>query len=59
MRLVRGIHEGSVGGAVWRFVVFVAGLIPAILAVTGVVMWWRARSWKGKLAARQRATVVA
>ncbi|WP_425229302.1 PepSY-associated TM helix domain-containing protein [Sphingomonas sp.] len=54
-RLVRGIHEGSVGGPVWRLIVFVAGLIPAVLAVTGVVMWWRARGWKAQLRARQVA----
>ena len=43
MRLVRGLHEGSVGGPVWRVVVFVSGLVPAVLAVTGVIMWWRMR----------------
>ena len=58
-RLVRGIHEGSVGGPLWQAIVFIAGLVPAVLAVTGVVMWWRARGWKGKLAKRQRAKVVA
>ena len=57
MRLVRGIHEGSVGGPLWQAIVFLAGLIPAMLAVTGVIMWWRARGWKAQLAARQRAKV--
>ena len=59
MRLVRGIHEGSVGGPLWRLIVFVAGLIPAVLAVTGIIMWWRARGWKARLAARRQARVAA
>lgn len=44
MQLVRGMHEGSVGGSLWRLVMFLTGLVPAVLAATGVVMWWRARS---------------
>jgi acyl-CoA synthetase (AMP-forming)/AMP-acid ligase II len=31
------------------------GLIPAALAVTGIIMWWRARGWRGDLAARRAA----
>ena len=59
MPLVRAIHEGSVGGPVWRLIVFLGGLIPAMLAVTGVIMWWRARGWKAQLAARQRTRAAA
>ena len=55
MRWMRGVHEGSIGGPLWQLLVFLGGLIPAGLAVTGVIMWWRARGWKGQLAARQRA----
>lgn len=42
-RLMRRIHEGEAGGALWKLVVFVGGLIPAALAVTGVLMWWNSR----------------
>ena len=45
-RLMRGVHDGSVGGPVWQAIVFIGGLVPAALAVTGVVMWWRARRWR-------------
>ena len=53
-RLMRQIHEGSIGGPVWQVIVFLGGLLPAVLAITGVIMWWRARGWKAQLAARQR-----
>ncbi|WP_419809121.1 PepSY-associated TM helix domain-containing protein [Sphingomonas sp.] len=54
-RFMRQLHEGEIGGTVWAAIVFLGGLIPAMLAVTGIVMWWRARGWKAQLAARQRA----
>ncbi len=43
-RLMRGIHDGSIGGPVWQVVIFLGGVLPAVLAVTGLVMWWRGRS---------------
>ena len=46
-RLVRRIHDGSGMGIVWQVVIFLGGLLPAALTVTGVIMWWRARSWRG------------
>lgn len=54
-RLMRQIHDGTGMGIVWQVVIFLGGLLPAILAVTGVIMWWRARGWRGELKARQRA----
>jgi uncharacterized iron-regulated membrane protein len=30
-------------GALWQIIIFIGGLIPAMLAVTGVIMWWKAR----------------
>ena len=42
---MRRIHDGTNMGAVWRIILFVGGLLPAGLAVTGVIMWWRARDW--------------
>ncbi|UVO49647.1 PepSY domain-containing protein [Sphingomonas sp. SUN019] len=54
-RLMRRIHDGTDMGIVWQVVIFLGGLLPAILGVTGIIMWWRARGWKGDLAARQRA----
>ncbi|MDD1451714.1 PepSY-associated TM helix domain-containing protein [Sphingomonas sp. H160509] len=54
-RLMRRIHDGTDMGALWQIVIFLGGVLPAVLAVTGVIMWWRARKWKAELAAR-RAT---
>lgn len=39
--LIRPIHDGGVGGAVWQWLVFIAGVIPAVLAFTGVFLWVR------------------
>ena len=52
-RLMRRIHDGTGMGALWQAIIFIGGVLPAALAVTGVIMWWRARGWKAKLAARR------
>ncbi len=54
-RWMRRIHDGTDMGAPWQVIIFFGGILPAVLAVTGVIMWWRARGWKAELAAR-RAT---
>jgi uncharacterized iron-regulated membrane protein len=54
VRWVRAIHEGSRGGPVWQFAVFLTGVFPAIFVVTGIVMWLRGR--RGR---RPRATAEA
>ncbi len=51
--LMRRVHDGTGTGIVWQTIIFLGGLLPAILAVTGIVMWWRARGWKAELAARR------
>lgn len=53
-RLMRRIHDGTDMGIVWQVIIFLGGILPAILAVTGIIMWWRARGWKAQLAAKQR-----
>lgn len=53
-RTMRQIHDGQDTPFVWQLIVFLGGLLPAILAVTGIIMWWRARGWRNKIAARQR-----
>ena len=47
-RWVRRIHDGGEMGIVWRMVITLAGTAPAMLGVSGLVMWLRRR-------ARQRA----
>ncbi|MEO9132388.1 MAG: PepSY domain-containing protein, partial [Sphingomonas sp.] len=52
-RLMRRIHDGTRMGALWQTIIFIGGILPAILAVTGIIMWWRARKWRGDLKARR------
>ena len=54
-RLMRRIHDGTRMGALWQTIIFLGGLLPALLAVTGIIMWWRARAWKSELKVRQTA----
>ncbi|WP_375271803.1 PepSY-associated TM helix domain-containing protein [Sphingomonas sp.] len=58
-RWMRRIHDGTDMGWLWQAIIFAGGVIPALLGVTGVIMWWRARGWKADLARRQRAKRVA
>ena len=30
-------------GSVWRFLVFLSGLVPTLFIVTGLIMWWKKR----------------
>ena len=54
-RLMRRLHDGTGMGTFWQIVIFIGGIIPAILAVTGLVMWWRSRGWRKMLAKKRRA----
>ena len=39
----RRIHTGEAFGGLGRALFFVAGFLPALLAPTGAIMWWRQR----------------
>jgi uncharacterized iron-regulated membrane protein len=39
------VHFGEFGGWPTRILWALAGLMPAVLLVTGVIMWWRPRWW--------------
>jgi uncharacterized iron-regulated membrane protein len=52
-RTMRKVHDGTNMGAVWQVIIFLGGLLPAVLAITGVIMWWRARGWRAGLEARR------
>lgn len=54
-RLMRRLHDGTRMGIVWQAIIFLGGLIPALLAVTGIIMWWRARGWRSERKARRIA----
>ncbi|MDB5734748.1 MAG: hypothetical protein JWN16_1385 [Alphaproteobacteria bacterium] len=38
----RPLHQGSVG-PVWKFLVFLSGLVPTLFVVTGMIMWAKKR----------------
>lgn len=42
-RLMRRIHDGTGMGTTWQIIIFIGGLIPALLAITGTLMWLHAR----------------
>ena len=42
-RTMRRWHDGTDMGFVWQLVIFLGGVIPALLSVTGLIIWWRAR----------------
>jgi uncharacterized iron-regulated membrane protein len=54
-RLMRRLHDGTGMGPVWQTIIFVGGIIPAILALTGIVMWLRSRGWRAALAKKRKA----
>ena len=62
MRWMRLIHSGTEEtGPVWRAIVFVGGIIPVVLGITGFTMWigsrsWRRRAAQAKAAKRQRVS---
>lgn len=45
-RTMRRWHDGTGMGPVWQVVIFLGGVIPALLAVTGVTMWIGSRKWR-------------
>lgn len=57
-RLMRRIHDGTGMGAAWQVVIILGGLIPAMLAVTGIIMWVNARSRRSAMDRRRAARTV-
>ena len=56
-RLMRRLHDGTGMGLAWQIVIFIGGIIPALLAITGLVMWWRSRGWKAAIKRKRRARI--
>lgn len=40
---MRPLHQGNGLGVVYRFLVFLSGLVPTLFVVTGVIMWMKKR----------------
>lgn len=53
-RLMRRWHDGTGMGPVWQTAIFIGGIIPALLAVTGIIMWLRSRGWRRRLPEKRR-----
>jgi uncharacterized iron-regulated membrane protein len=58
-RLMRRLHDGTGMGPVWQTIIFLGGIVPAILAITGIVMWLRSRGWRAALANKRKAVGLA
>jgi uncharacterized iron-regulated membrane protein len=54
-RTMRRWHDGTGMGPVWQVIIFIGGIIPALLAVTGIIMWLRTRGWRKDIARRRQA----
>ncbi len=39
---MRPVHQGLLG-PVWKFLVFLTGLVPALFVTTGIIMWFKKR----------------
>jgi uncharacterized iron-regulated membrane protein len=53
--LYRRLHDGTNMGLVFQIIIFLGGIAPAILGVTGIIMWLRTRKWRGEVARRRAA----
>ena len=53
-RTMRRWHDGTGMGPVWQVIIFLGGIIPALLSITGLIIWWRARSPRQRARDQQR-----
>ena len=58
-RTMRRWHDGTGMGPVWQVLIFLGGIIPALLSVTGIIIWWRARKPRQKARDYQRLAATA
>jgi uncharacterized iron-regulated membrane protein len=52
-RLMRRIHDGTGMGIVWQIIIFIGGILPAVLAVTGIMMWLKVRRRRREMEGRR------
>ena len=53
-RLMRRLHDGTGMGPVWRAIIFLGGIVPALLSATGIIIWLRSRRPLQKARDRER-----
>lgn len=51
----RRLHDGTGLGIIWQTIIFLGGIAPAVLGVTGIIMWLRTRGWRADVARRRKA----
>lgn len=54
----RRLHDGTGMGLVWQGIIFLGGIAPAILGVTGILMWLRTRGWRADVARRKKGVAI-
>lgn len=54
-RYMRQLHDGHEYNAVWQTIIFIGGLAPLALGITGVIMWLRTRDWRRRVALKRQA----
>jgi uncharacterized iron-regulated membrane protein len=54
-RTMRRWHDGTGMGPIWQAIIFLGGIAPALLAVTGIIMWLRSRGWRARLRKKRPA----
>jgi uncharacterized iron-regulated membrane protein len=53
--LYRRLHDGSRMGLAWQVIIFLGGVAPALLGITGIMMWLRTRGWRAEVKRRRTA----
>ena len=51
---MRRWHDGTGMGLGWQIVIFLGGIIPALLSITGIIIWWRSRKPRARAEANRR-----
>jgi uncharacterized iron-regulated membrane protein len=51
LNVLYALHFSLGTGPLWTFVVFLSGLLPLFLAITGITIWWKKRQARRRIAA--------
>jgi uncharacterized iron-regulated membrane protein len=51
LNVLYALHFSLGTGPLWTFLVFLSGLLPLFLAITGVTIWWKKRQARRRMAA--------
>ena len=57
--LYRRLHDGTGMGLIFQLIIFVGGIAPVVLGVTGMIMWLRTRGWRADVTKRKKAAATA